>query len=55
MNTYCFHTYSQVHHESIVLDINAENEDSAWTIFEARYPGYYVDMVTCKCNQKVGQ
>jgi hypothetical protein len=46
--TYRFHTYSKIHGEDIVLEIEALDEESAWTIFEARYTGYYVDMVTRK-------
>ena len=48
MRTYSFYTYSQVHHESIILTIEALDEDTAWELFEAKYPSYYVDMVVDK-------
>ena len=46
MKTYSFYTYSKVHHESIILTIDAIDDDSAWELFETRYPDYYVDQVT---------
>ena len=46
MITYSFYTYSKVHHESIILTIVANDEDTAWELFEAKYPDYYVDQVT---------
>ena len=45
MKTYSFYTYSKVHHESIILTIQAEDEDTAWELFETQYSGYYVDQV----------
>ena len=48
MRTYSFYTYSKIHGEDIILTIQALNEDSAWELFEAKYPGYYVDMVVDK-------
>jgi hypothetical protein len=45
MRTYSFYTYSKIHGEDIILTIEALDEDSAWELFESKYPGYYVDMV----------
>jgi hypothetical protein len=48
MITYSFYTYSKVHYESIIITIKALDEDSAWELFESKYPDYYVDQVTFK-------
>ena len=48
MRTYSFYTYSKIHGEDIILTIEALDEDSAWELFDAKYPGYYVDMVVDK-------
>jgi hypothetical protein len=41
--TYLFYTFDLETSNKITIEIEADNEESAWDLFELEYPGHYVD------------